>query len=285
MCVAGYIFAAVQTVELRDALAQGHAVPNVAVAAEGTACFLVRLGSLILIPLMALWCSAYTWIPSVACAALAIVAMKCGLMPHTIAMVVLLALCMLVTWASVGREADDPPSGHGTAVTRSAPAYGAERPQERVSGAPERPGPTGVAPSPSTISEAPVVVDGMRFVVDQMRRPLELDGDQADMLVPIAVVVLSVAKIDAQWSREGRFGYICPGGFGGGPGRYEKAQSWLSSKPETWMPMLHALADFPERFSFSDGRHRFAAWRDAGHTMMAFCVPRDCAVGMLEHFG
>lgn len=118
------------------------------------------------------------------------------------------------------------------------------------------------------------------FVVDETRIPTERGGRRK----PYVVVRLQVSKVDAYWRKEDPFSYIYRGGAGGKDSKYADAMAWIRTQPVTWMPTLDGY-ETVEGFLWSDGRHRFSAWRDLGESTMEFVVPKDCELRLLNEFG
>jgi hypothetical protein len=132
------------------------------------------------------------------------------------------------------------------------------------------------------------VLPSVRFVVDPSRSRIFWSSGGLFDLQPerdIEVVTVEVAKIESAW--RGVYGcYISPGGGAWANGsKYQRARSWLTSQSEVWVPLLLMRALVPGVFSFSDGRHTFAALRDLGFQAIQVGVPRDCATTARQLIG
>lgn len=95
-------------------------------------------------------------------------------------------------------------------------------------------------------------------------------------------VWVSVAKMENNW-RGNADEYI---GFGGTEkaiaGRYENFSEWANNEKQVGMPEI-CLVD--SRVSFSNGRHRFAWFRDHGMTALQIQVPLDQVGIFQQQFG
>jgi hypothetical protein len=84
------------------------------------------------------------------------------------------------------------------------------------------------------------------------------------------VVWVSVPKVDKYWSRDG--GYYLGPETCKRQTRYWKFDDWIKTHAEVWMPS-RSLVDGC-RITFSDGRHRFAWFRDHGLKAMPVITGR-----------
>ncbi len=93
----------------------------------------------------------------------------------------------------------------------------------------------------------------------------------------LRVVWVNISKLDAAWQLDGV--YYVPAGAPKSRHRYDKFAGWIATRPsKVMMPMVTALED--GRVSFTDGRHRFAWFRDHGAKFMPVGTG-PCAVAAL----
>jgi hypothetical protein len=88
--------------------------------------------------------------------------------------------------------------------------------------------------------------------------------------VPVEV---DVAKLDSAWQKDAGF-HVPPGG-GADKVKYANAQAHLAKGGPVEAPEV--TVDPDGTVSFTDGRHRAAAARDAGHKTMVVTVPKEQA--------
>jgi hypothetical protein len=104
-------------------------------------------------------------------------------------------------------------------------------------------------------------------------RPKHVDPDET--------VWISVIKLDASWTKNSQ--YIGPGGSGPAIGdRYQKFGIWLERGEPVWIPWV-GLED--GEVCFTDGRHRFAWFRDHGVKSMPIDVDPAIAYEIRKRFG
>jgi hypothetical protein len=100
-------------------------------------------------------------------------------------------------------------------------------------------------------------------------------------------VTADVARLEKGAARDTGY-HVGPGGSGAGiPGRYAEAKRFIAEARRTRTPILQpeVTVDADGTVSFSDGRHRFAALRDAGVKQVAVSVPRDQVSRAARTFG
>lgn len=98
---------------------------------------------------------------------------------------------------------------------------------------------------------------------------------------PYAVVWVDVAKLEASWRQT--LDYVGVGGTGAAiKGRYEKLGQWFALGQLVEIPSV--VLDGGE-ISFTDGRHRFAWFRDHGVTIMPVHVEPETAGVIKSRFG
>jgi hypothetical protein len=90
-------------------------------------------------------------------------------------------------------------------------------------------------------------------------------------------VVVSVADLEAMRPRDSF--YVGPQGDGGIPGRYKQAQQFIAERTKAGQPIdaPSVFLDAEGKVQFEDGRHRFAAVRDAGVPQIAVAMDRESA--------
>lgn len=81
---------------------------------------------------------------------------------------------------------------------------------------------------------------------------------------------VAVRLLDEAWQRDRPADYYVPrGGQSTQPGKYEYWRARLAE----WEPPVVSLGTTPASVCFTDGRHRFAAARDAGQETVTVWVP------------
>jgi hypothetical protein len=93
-----------------------------------------------------------------------------------------------------------------------------------------------------------------------IERPEEEDGVR---------VWVSVSKVDRYWSRDSGY-YLGPETCKKEP-LYWRFDEWIKTHREVWMPVLSLVE---HRISFTNGRHRFAWFRDHGLKEMPVITDR-----------
>lgn len=98
-------------------------------------------------------------------------------------------------------------------------------------------------------------------------------GDRAVRNGDVAILV-SVAKLDAAWRKDGTY-HIPPGG-GSDKGKYANAKAYVQNPTKGAVKMSEVHFDRKSgAVSISDGRHRAAAIRDLGKRTMWVTVSRS----------
>jgi hypothetical protein len=101
-------------------------------------------------------------------------------------------------------------------------------------------------------------------------------------------VVVSVAKVDADLAKDPDK-YVGRGGEGAGiAGRYANFREFLARARERHEPIEQpraSLAVDTGRIAISDGRHRFAVFRDEGQALLPLTVPKDEAAKIRRMYG
>lgn len=95
------------------------------------------------------------------------------------------------------------------------------------------------------------------------------------------VVMADVDKVERSWAKDNAM-HIDRGGAGGIGKRYQNAKDFISKADSIHMPEAAATRD--GEVVFIDGRHRFAALRDAGHKTIPISVPKETAETFRSHF-
>ena len=95
------------------------------------------------------------------------------------------------------------------------------------------------------------------------------------------LVEVSVAKLDKAWEKDGA--YLIPPGGGADRQKYQNARAFVGSGKKVEAPRAHL--DRKGGVSFSDGRHRAAAVRDAGKKTMYVTVSRGQAARVRRELG
>jgi len=161
-------------------------------------------------------------------------------------------------------EAVAPTSAAGApppSPTQSAPRA---QPATAQAATPASAAPTVVSATPAETPPPEVVKTANRTFVKDSRPSAE---DYTLMEVP-------TGKIDAGWSKEGPAFYIPPGGGGAEiGGRLARAQEFIQSGTPVEAPRVSMAEN--GRIAFEDGRHRFAAMRDAGDHTVGVMVPNE----------
>ncbi len=96
-------------------------------------------------------------------------------------------------------------------------------------------------------------------------RVVQVVWKRAGLFTDDLEVWVSVEKIEANWRADGE-DYIGRNGVGAAkPGAYEGFSAWVQSGQPVEMP---EVTIYEGRIQFSNGRHRFAFFRDHGMTAM-----------------
>jgi hypothetical protein len=95
------------------------------------------------------------------------------------------------------------------------------------------------------------------------------------------VVWVSVPKVDEYWKRDD--GYYLGRETCNGEARYLRFDDWIKTHTEVWMPVL-SLVD-RRCISFTDGRHRFAWFRDHGLKAMPVITDRGYGAALRRQVG
>jgi hypothetical protein len=105
-----------------------------------------------------------------------------------------------------------------------------------------------------------------------VERPDEEDG---------VVVWVSVPKVNKYWKRDG--GYYLGPETCKKDALYRRFDDWIKTHAEVWMPVLSLLDR--RRISFTNGRHRFAWFRDHGLTSMPVITDRGYGAALRRAVG
>ena len=101
-----------------------------------------------------------------------------------------------------------------------------------------------------------------------------------DGAAPDVTIWIDVVKLDQSWQSDAAY-YVAPGGGGGS--KYERFGSWISHATEP-VRMPHVSVEAGGIY-FTDGRHRFAWFRDRGLRRLPVTVEPDLAAELDRLFG
>jgi|SRR5678815_1460815 hypothetical protein len=104
-----------------------------------------------------------------------------------------------------------------------------------------------------------------------VEREEEEDGD---------IVCVSVPKVDQLWSQDD--GYLAPS-ICNVLAKYLNFERWIKTNTEVWMPVLSLEDD--HRINFTNGRHRFAWFRDHGLKAMPVVTDRGEGAALRRRVG
>lgn len=100
-------------------------------------------------------------------------------------------------------------------------------------------------------------------------------------------ITIDVGKVEKDWSKSDL--YVGPGGSGtaSGTGRYDDFEQFLADARESGQSIEQPRAglDADGMINLSDGRNRFAVFRDEGQKLLPISVPRDEAEAILAKYG
>jgi hypothetical protein len=95
------------------------------------------------------------------------------------------------------------------------------------------------------------------------------------------VVNVDASKFDKGWQRDQGM-YVGKGGEGGIDGRYDRAQKFFQSGPKKFDAPEASVND-QGGITFVDGRHRYAAMRDAGHEQLPMAMSPESIANARKH--
>ncbi|MBS0657255.1 MAG: hypothetical protein JSR82_03285 [Verrucomicrobia bacterium] len=103
---------------------------------------------------------------------------------------------------------------------------------------------------------------------------------------PLVLVDVPVAIVDELWSRSDRLKYIPPGAFSNGPlndvkpAKYDAVRNKILGGRERFAPYMRYWPR-GDQIGFTDGRHRFAAFRDLGYPKILAAMHKSEAIKLL----